>query len=119
MANELTISATLKYKKGDRKVEVGKSGIQLDVTGTDFIQKTQTVGTNVEDLDLGDIGTPGYMFVRNLNSTNFVSIRHGASGDNVVKVRAGGVALFELASADPQAIADTAAVEIEYTIIEA
>ena len=119
MANELTISASLKYQKGDRKLDVAKSGVQIDVTGTDFIQKTQTVGTSVEDLDLGDIGTPGYMFVRNLDATNFVSIRHGASGDNVVKVRSGGIALFELASNDPQAIADTAAVEIEYTIIEA
>lgn len=119
MSNELILSASLKFAKGERRVNVAKAGVQLDVAGTDFIQKTQTIGTSVEDMDLGDIGTPGYMFVRNLDATNFVSIRHGASGDNVVKIRAGGIALFELASSDPQAIADAASVEIEYTVIEA
>ena len=119
MANELTLSATMKFTKGERKVSVARSGLQLDVAGTDYIQKTQTIGTSAEALVLGDIGTPGYMFVRNLDSTNFVEIRHGADGADVVKVRAGGIALFELASSTPYAIADTASVEIEVAMIEA
>lgn len=120
MANELTLSVSLRYAKGSRKpVKAGKSGVQLDVSGSDYYEATQSIGTSAEALGIGDITTPGYMYVHNLDATNFVEIRHGASGDDVVKVRAGGIALFELTTTTPFAIADTAAVEIEYTIIEA
>ena len=119
MANELTLTATLKFDKSTKSVDVGKTGLQLDVAGGDHITKTQSVGTSQEAIVIGEITTPGYIFVRNLDSTNYVEIRDGSSGADVVKVRAGGIALFELATATPFAIANTASCEIEYTIIEA
>jgi len=121
MANELTLSASLKYEKGTRKVDVGKSGVQLDVAGTDHVTFTQTVGTTEEALKLIDAGTPGYCFIRNLDSANFVEIRAASAGDDCIKIPAGGIALFMLGSdaTAPYAIADTAEVELEVTIIEA
>ena len=119
MANELTLTANLKFEKSTKSAEAGKAGLQIDVAGGDYIAKTQSVGTSQEAIVIGEITTPGYMFIRNLDGTNYVEIRDGSSGADVVKVRAGGVALFELATATPFAIANTSAVEIEYTIIEA
>ena len=119
MANELTLTATLKFDKSTKSADVGKTGLQLDVTGGDYITKTQVVGTSQEAIVIGEITTPGYMFIRNLDATNYIEIRDGSSGADVVKVRAGGVALFELATATPFAIANTASCEVEYTIIEA
>lgn len=119
MANELTLNASLNFTKGTRKVLISKANIQVDVAGTDFVHMTQTIGTSAEALDLGDITTPGYIFIFNRDTTNFIEVRDGASGADVVKVGPGKVALFELATATPNAIADTAAVEVEYVIIEA
>lgn len=119
MANELTLSASLSYAKGGRSQSASKTALKLDVSGTDHIKLSQTIGTSPEALDIGDITTPGYVFIENKDENNFVEIRHGASGDDVVKVRAGGIAMFELATATPFAIADTAAVELDITIIEA
>ena len=119
MANELTINASLAFSKGGRSVSTSVSALKLDVSGTDHIKLSQTIGTSAEAIDLGDITTPGYCLVKNLDDTNFVELRDGASGDDLVKVRAGGVALFELATTTPFGIADTAACECEITIIEA
>jgi hypothetical protein len=119
MANELTLSASIKFVKGSVSVSQGKSGVQLDVAGDDFVTKTQNVGTSEEALNLGDLSTPGYVLVRNLDTTNFVSVRSGTAAANLIKIPAGGIALFMCEAAAPFVIANTAAVKIEYTMIEA
>ena len=119
MAKELTLSASLKFTKGSVNISQARSGVQLDVAGDDFVTQTQTVGVTEEALDLGDLGTLGYVLIRNLDTTNFVSVRSGTGAANLVRVPAGGIALFMLASAAPFVIANTAAVKIEYTMIEA
>lgn len=119
MANELTLSASLKFVKGVKNASFGKSGIQLDVAGKNYALKTQTIGTSEEAIALGDVATPGYILVYNSDSTNFVSIRSGTGAANLVKIPAGGVALFDCEASAPYAIADTAAVDIEYLLVEA
>lgn len=119
MANELTLSASLKFEKSGRKVDFSKPGVQLDVAGTDFVFQTQTVGNSEEALDIGDVTSPGYILIYNNDASNFIEVRAGSSEADVVKVRAGGVALFELATATPYVIADTANVEILFALIEA
>lgn len=119
MANELTLAASLKFVKGSTNVSFSKSGIQLDVSGKNYTHKTQTVGTSEEALSLGDVTTPGYILVYNKDATNFVSVRSGTGAANLVKVPAGGVALFNCEASAPYAIANTAAVDIEYLLVEA
>jgi hypothetical protein len=119
MANELTIAASLRFVKGDSNELFNKSGIQLDVSGTDYVKLTQTVGTSEEALSLGDLTTPGYALIYNRDSTNFVSVRSGTGADNLVKVPAGGIALFMIEASAPFVIADTASCQIEMLLIEA
>jgi hypothetical protein len=119
MANELAISASLAFQKGADSVSAGKSGVKLTVAGTEYTELIQTIGLTEEALLLGDIGTPGYAFIENLDTTNFVSIRSGTGVANCIKIPAGGFAMFMFASAAPFAIADTAAVRIRSVIIEA
>jgi hypothetical protein len=119
MANELTLSASVRFSKGGISVSEGKSGVQLDVAGDDFVTKTQNVGTSEEALNLGDITTPGYVLMRNTDPTNFVSVRSGTGAANLIKIPAGGIALFMCEAAAPFVIANGAAVKIEYTMIEA
>lgn len=119
MANELTLAASLKFVKGSKNVPFSKSGIQLDVTGDDYTFKSQTVGTSEAALNLGDVTTPGYILIYNEDTTNFMSVRSGTGAANLVKVRPGGIALFECEAAAPFVIANTAAVSIQYCLIEA
>ena len=117
MANELTVSCSLRFSKSGREADKAYGGIQLDVTGTKPMSHTQTIGTSEEALVVGDVGTPGYIIIKNLDDTNYVTIRASAGAADVVKLLAGEVALFRLAAAAPYAIANTANCDLEYTVI--
>lgn len=117
MANELTVSCSVRFSKSGREADKAYGGIQIDVTGTRVISNTQTVGTSEEALVIGDVGTAGYIIVKNLDSTNYVTIRGASAAVDCVKLKSGEVALFRLASSTPYAIANTAPVDIEYVLI--
>jgi len=119
MANELTVTTSLSFAKGSVKsVGLADSGKQYDVTGTKYFAGVQNVGVSPEPLDLGDITTPGFIYIRNLDSTNYVDVRMGAAGADVVRVNAGESHLFRLSAATPYVTANTAAVDLEYFIVE-
>ncbi len=122
MADELTVSIALAFSKSGRRCntqEMGLNGVEIDVAGTDFIGPfTQTIGTTVEALELGDITAPGYIAVKNRDATNFVSLRNGSGGANLVELQPGDIACFRLATTTPYAIADTASCELLMLIVE-
>jgi hypothetical protein len=71
-------------------------------------------------LNLGDIGTPGYVMIENLDATNKVRLRPASGAANMIEIPPGTVAgPFKFAAATPYAIAETAAVKIRYLLIEA
>lgn len=117
MANEITVTASLQFAKGNiTALTRSYNGVSVTVTGTAYVQNVQTVGTSEEALLIGDV-TPGYVLMKNLDSTNFVSVRHATGGSNCVKLKPGEVSLFRFASAAPFVIADTAPVQLEYYLI--
>lgn len=121
MSNELTLSASIDFAKGKVTLEKGIGGVKIDVSGTDAVHLTQTVGTSEEALNIGDITIPGYALFYNGDADNFVEIRAATGEADLVTVPAGGIALFQF-SADctaPYAIADTASVHLEYWLVEA
>lgn len=118
MANEITLGLSLAYQKGTANISIACSGTQLSVTGSKFIHNVQAIGTSVEAISIGDIGTAGYMVAINRDATNFITIRAGSSGADVIKLKAGEWAMFRLATSTPYAIADTGACNLEYLIIE-
>lgn len=118
MANEITLSIALSFLKGGRKAEMLSLGQLLTMTGTDYVLGTQTIGTSAEAIAKNDIGTCGLIGIKNLDATNYVTIRDGSGGADVVKVKPGEVQVFRLATNSPYAIANSAPVEIEYLLIE-
>jgi len=85
-----------------------------------MLHKVASIGTSEEALDLGDCGTGGWFMAKNLDDTNFVSIRQGTGASDLIRLRAGEVCLFRL-DADataPYIIADTASVDVEYLLLE-
>jgi hypothetical protein len=121
-ANELTLSAALEFIKSNTRTstkDMGISGLQFTVSGTDCIGPvTQTIGTSAEALDIGDITTPGYVAIKNLDATNYVTIRMGSTGADVVKLKAGEFAMFRLASTNPFALANTSSCQVLYVLVE-
>lgn len=118
MADELTVSAKLNFTKGGVSVALGKTGLQVDVAGDEFTHLIQTIGTTEESLNLGDVSSPGFCILVNLDSTNFVELRPGSAKDDMIKLKPGEVAMFRLATSTPYAIADTGACRVQFIVFE-
>lgn len=121
MANELQLSASMRFTKGAIDVIFNRLNLLFTVSGTDFAWKSQEIGTSEEAISLGDCAAGGYILIYNADATNFVSIRAATGGTNMVRLKAGEIALFRFdatGAAAPFAIADTAAVIVQYLLVE-
>ncbi len=117
MANEITVSSTLKYSKNKASASLATSYF-ANQTGDKYQGGVQSIATTEESLDKGDVGTIGFLAVRNMDATNFVSFGH-TTGVYDVKVLAGQGGVIPWNGTSVFAKADTASVEVEYLIIEA
>ena len=74
MAKELSIVVSMSFEKGGAITQRSES-IEVTVTGNAFSHEVQVVGTTEEQLAQGaDLGTPGYIFIKNLDATNYVEV---------------------------------------------
>ena len=129
MAYEITVVTGLAVSNGTRKAEMPVVRQVLDQTGTDHVKGTLSVNFETAEtaIPTGDIGADdgGLLYVHNLDDTNFVTV-HGTGEGTIgagsdaggVKILAGEEQVFRFAKT-PYATADTAAVEIEYLLLEA
>lgn len=123
MAQELTVTASLSFAKGNVQANgLTKSGQRFNVNGTKYIRGVQSIGfAAAEAIQLGEIAAPGWLLVQNNDATNFVELHtQAAAGVAFAKLQPGEFALLRLGSGvtAPAAKADTAAVEIEYMVVE-
>jgi hypothetical protein len=117
MANEIKAEAILQVEKGSFLWSRSLSGLQATMTGDAFAGGVVSVGTSKESLALGDVSTPGWVLIKNLDDEHFVAV--GADADSpFLKLKAGEFALFRMAGATLSAKADTAACLVEYYVIE-
>ena len=126
MADELTLEVRLRYTPSD----ANQTGLKLDpfvkvvsMTGTDFLMGTQSIGFAATEvlLDNTDIGTVGIVFLRNLDATNFVQVSSDDTPANYpIMLKPGEFTLFRLGQANSviRALADTAAVDVQYIVFE-
>lgn len=118
MSNELSLIVTLNFSKGGAKL-LRTENIKVDVTGDSFTGGTQSIGTSEEEIAQGaEVGTPGYLLIKNLDDTNYVEIG-STTGVYDVKLLAGEVALYRHNSGTIYAKANTSACLVEYYLIEA
>lgn len=123
MADELTLTIKAVLANSGTKVVFPDSAaqtIEVTVSGTGLVHARQTIGTSEEALDLGDIATGGYFVAINRDPTNYVQIRSGTGATDLVRLEAGETCAFRLSpdATAPYAIADTAACELEFLLIE-
>ncbi|MEN6537788.1 MAG: hypothetical protein ABFD89_29320 [Bryobacteraceae bacterium] len=119
MADEVTVTGLLAFEKSpSAKISVGLSAGKFSVTGTKYVHGVQNVGTAAEAIGLGDLGTPGWFYLKNLDTANYVEILSATGGAVLLKIKAGEIAVGRFGAAAPAAQANTAAVNIEYLIVE-
>ncbi len=120
MANELTVTGTLAYAKGNiASTSMTKSGVRFDVAGSNYERGTKVVTTSSpQAIGLGAVGTPGWFFIQNNDATNYVNIFDATGGNAFLKLKPGEFAIGRFAATAPAAQANTASVSIEFMIVE-
>ena len=122
MANEITLSASLAFAKGTiASITRSVSSLSRDVAGSKVIVNVQNINTSEEAIQIGDAGAGGYMFLKNLDATNYVQIKPGTGDDPLIRLKPGDIALFRLddSASAPYAQANTAACDLEVMLISA
>jgi hypothetical protein len=120
MANEITIASSLTAKNGSLTV-TQEANTRADQTNKGGVQKIQNIGTSEEVVSLTGVTAARAILIKNLDATNFVDIGPESGGAMVgfARLKAGENCMLPLKpSVVVRAKADTAAVDIEYTVIE-
>lgn len=120
MANEINLTASLSvYKNTVMSAVAGRSLTRsFTMTGNYMVEGVMTVATSATAIPLGSVTTPHWAFFFNTDSNNYLTIRNGASGADLLKLLAGECAFCPLLdSSTPYAVANTASIVMEYMII--
>lgn len=120
MSNEFTISASVGYDDSEgTEFAVAVADVLRSITSKLFVRHKQSIGTSEEALNIGDLSSLGWAFFVNRDEVNYVEIRSATGADNdIIRIDPLCPALFRFGSdvTAPFAIANTAAVQLEYTI---
>ena len=112
MAGEVKVVGSVTVSGG---VSSGTKTVTLDWTASKGAEdKIVSVGTSEETIAFTDIGTPGYLYLTNLDIANYVEVGFTTSATaSAMKVAAGGFIIVPLsASATVYAKANTAACRV-------
>ena len=73
MANEIQISASLNVSRSGASFS-GQGSSTITQSGTPSLANTQIIGLTSEALLIGDITAIGYLFVKNLDASNYIEL---------------------------------------------
>lgn len=118
MADEVTVTTSLQFAKGNVDLTLSDAAKTFDVTGTRYVRGVQAVGTSEEALDMGDISDPGWAYFRNLDASNYVEIFAATGETACIRLNAGESCCFRLVATAPFVQADTSSVDLEYMIVQ-
>jgi hypothetical protein len=120
-ANEGTLTVKMVANKNGAKSTFQPATMAFDITGDIFSDIIVTIGVAEETIDIGDIGTLGYVGVHNLG-TNAVTIGPNApGGTNVVgliKLEGGDYGVFRASTNVLRAIATPDVSNVRFLLIE-
>ena len=81
MANEIAVRAVIRLKEsGEKPVEIDTFTKYIDMTGTEYVDGIHTLSNTKENIDKGSIGTIGWIFMENLDSS--ITINAGDDADS-------------------------------------
>jgi hypothetical protein len=122
MANEITVIAGMNWSKTYLKGQIPTQATQITMTGTHRCASVQDIGFAAHELLVipAELATLGYAYLRNLDSTNYVEIGRDVAATfyPVLKLKPGEVALVRFSNVALYAKANTAAVKLQYDVLE-
>lgn len=96
MADEITVAATLKVTNGNLKWEQPLDFMTFDQAAAGGPTPGYvTIGTTEESIAFGELGTLGWLFMKNLSATNYVEWGFATTVYGG-RLEAGEIALFRL-----------------------
>ena len=119
MSDEISIQAQGSISNGSLSQSWNKGAVSINQTNRESDGGVESVGASEEDLTIANISTLGWLFLRNLDATNFVTYGPKSGGAMVLlgKLKAGEVAVLRLAPGITfRWIADTAPVKVEWLL---
>ena len=100
MANTASLAINLSANIASATVGMGTVSMAPTLTGADYVQSSQTVGTSAEAIGKGDIGTAGILCFWNQDAANPVNLGYDdAVAVPVATIKAGEVCCFRPTSA--------------------
>lgn len=129
MANEITVASYLQYAKAAAGVPQTNYPFTnavktLSITGVNYQQGTFSVPTSAGGTAIpkGGVGTVGWIILQNLDPTNYVQVLCAASGTAFARLLPNEppivLRLDQSGANVPAFIANTAACEVAYLLIE-
>lgn len=123
MANEISVSAGITVSKTNGpKVSFPSETKQIDLSGARFSSAVQDIGTSSHEAltIVADQSTAGWAYFRNLDATNYVEIGVdvGATFGPLLRLYPGQFTVVRLTTTAVYAKANTAAVKLQYFILE-
>ncbi len=114
MPNRLDALLNVDFAPEKRKiVSTGELKMSFEPDDKHYAQGIQNIGTSEEALNVGDVSDIGLIILINRSDTNFIQV--GLTGSYTIKVKPGEFCCFT-PDGTITAIADTAAVDVEYYI---
>ncbi len=121
MANEMSVRVSVLAKKGKFKWPWNPGQVDADLAAGVRSGNVQAIGTNEEVLDFGDAGTFGWLFLRNLDDTNYVEYGPEDSGAMIPfgKLKPGELGVMRLVPGIVvRAQADTASCNVDVNLLD-
>lgn len=119
--NEITPNGTLSYQKGNiTQKTLTVSGKTFDITGTSYVEGSQSIPTSATAIEVGNLATLGWFFLKNLDTTNSITILTAPGGTAFLSIEAGEFAMGRFAPTvtAPAALSVGAACLLEFLILE-
>lgn len=118
MANEITLTSKLAFKKGASDASLGGTEPK-DMAGTHYIKRIDIVGATEESIGKGDITTLGYCIFKNVGATGVISVG-GTTAVYAFKLDPGECSgALKWATNTIFALGDTAGCQLEMLLLEA
>jgi hypothetical protein len=121
MANEITLRVRLQLLNGSLKEDANPTTIQIDQTTQGSSAGVQTIGAGEEAIVFGgDITSEGYLYLHNLDETNFITYGPDDTGMTAFgKLKPGEFACLRmLPGVTIIAEADTAACKLKFLLLD-
>lgn len=119
MANEITVTLRMGCINGNfNPGTISASSLQYDQAAAGAASGIQAIGTSEETLSTGDLTTYGWLYIRNLDATNYVQLGF-STGVYGIRLEAGEPAMFRTEPAATVYLkADTAACNVQFQWLE-